>query len=802
MPAVVGGTRRARSRSSAGRPISWKNQDYLVSVPFLEILMTNWFRRLGKFIRGDQLARKSVRYRPVVVSLEDRWLLASGFLQTNLVSDIPGLAAVLDANLINPWGLTASATSPFWVSDNNAGVSTLYNGQGAIVPLVVTIPTNTITEPPTLGSPSGTVANTFGTGFDVTPGGPSAAFLFDTEDGNIDAWAGGNIATVEVNNPDAGFKGLTLGTDSAGDNLLYAANFVQGTIDVYDQNFQQVQGSPGGNTGQSPITLAGTFTDPNIPAGYAPFNIQNINGNLYVEYAKFDPTTTEGLPGAGGFVDVYNPDGVLLTAQQPLISNGALNAPWGVALAPSNFGKFSNDLLVGNFGDGFINAFDPTTGQLRGQLTLANGQPFQEDDLWALRFGNGGAAGATSTLFFTAGIDDQMHGLFGSLQALPHLGRNADLLTNLANAPQQTVPTVPANGDQNPYGVAFVPQDFPSGGTLQPDDILVSNFNNSDNVQGTGSTIVRITPDGQQSVFFQGAPGLGLTTALGVLKSGFVIVGSVPATADGTVQQGSLLILDSSGNVVSQLSDSALLNGPWDLAVNDLGDRAQVFVSNVLSGSVTRLDLRIPNGGTPIVESETQIASGYAHRPDENALVVGPTGLAFDPVRDILYVASTADNEIFGIPNAAVSQRDHGKGFVAVRDRAHLHGPLGLVLAPNGDLIVANGDAVNQDPNQLNELVEFTPTGRFVGQFQIDNGPAGGAFGLAVSSAGGRLRFAAVDDNTNTLQIWTFRQKSATDDRSSFSPAPHAAADEVFRLLAESFAEARHHGSDFLFDLL
>jgi uncharacterized protein (TIGR03118 family) len=743
--------------------------------------MLRWFRHLKKHTRHPGAARKPVRYRPAIELLEGRCLLSSGYLQTNLVSDIQGLANTFDPHLVNPWGLTASGRSPFWVSNNNSGTSTLYNGQGGIVPLVVTIPTNTITTPPTLGSPTGTVFNTFGTGFDVIPGNPktSAAFLFDTEDGNIDAWAGGKQATVEVNNPSAGFKGLTLGTDMAGDNLLYAANFVQGTIDVYDQNFLQVQGAAGGNTGKSPITLAGTFSDPSLPKGYAPFNIQNLDGKLYVEYAIFDPTTTEGLPGKGlGIVDVYNTDGVLLTPHH-LISGGHLNAPWGVVLAPSNFGRFSNDLLVGNFGDGRINAFDPMHGTFLGRLTLSNGKPFQEDDLWALRFGNGAKNSSgvvlapTNTLYFTAGIDDQAHGLFGSLQAIPKIGRHDPIVTNLPSAAQQVLSTVPPNGDLNPYGVAFVPDHFEGKGMLHPGDILVSNFNNSSNTQGTGSTIVRIAPDGQHSVFFNGIPGrsLGLTTALTVLKSGFVVVGNVPTDANGVATQGSLLILDSNGKVVTELSDSALLNGPWDLAVNDHGDNPQLFVANVLSGTVTRIDLHIPDDGMPVVESETQIASGYTHRTDPNALVVGPTGLAFDAKKDVLYVASTADNAIFAISHADTTMGDHGMGRLVVRDDTHLHGPLGLVLAPNGDLIVANGDAVNPDPSQPNELVEFTPKGKFVGQVQLDmtkdksgNVIPGAAFGLAVSIDDGLLRFAAVDDTTNSLIVWTFKVGRSGED--------------------------------------
>jgi uncharacterized protein (TIGR03118 family) len=707
--------------------------------------MRTWFRNPRPAMRPrPNVQRTSARL--ALEQLEDRHLLSApgGFVQTNLVSDIPGLAQVTDPNLLNPWGLTASSNSPFWVANNVSGTATLYNGQGGIVPLVVNIPTNT---PGIVGSPTGTVFNTLGSGFNVsetvdgTTKTGSSAFLFDTEDGIIAGWSPGvdrANALIAVNNPGAGYTGLAIGTDSAGQTLLYAANFVQGTIEVFDQNFQAVTSS-----------LAGSFQDAQIPAGYAPFNIQNLNGQLYVEYAQF-------ARGAGnGFVDVYSTDGVL---EQRLVQQGVLNAPWGVTIAPSNFGSLSNDLLVGNFGDGQINAFDPNSGQFLGQVTLGNGQPFQEGNLWALQFGNGSGSGATNTLYFTAGIRGQQHGLFGSLQALPNLAPSDPLLPSLANAALQTFSTVPANGDQNPYGVAFVPQDIQSGGVLQPGDVLISNFNDNANVQGTGSTIVRISADGQQSVFFQGGPGLGLTTALGVLKSGFVIVGNVP-TSNGTAQQGSLLILDSNGNVVTQLTDSSL-NGPWDLALNDQGNLAQVFVSNVLSGSVTRINLSIPAGSTPIVESETPIASGYASQTDPNALVVGPTGLAFDPSSGTLYVASTADNGIYAIANAGTAGSDQGMGQLVVQDNTHLHGPLGLALAPNGDLIVSNGDAINADPNQPNELDEFTTTGQFVGQFQVDNGNSGAAFGVAVSSDSGEIRFAAVDDNTNTLDLWTFQQQT------------------------------------------
>lgn len=320
-----------------------------------------------------------------------------------------------------------------------------------------------------------------------------------------------------------------------------------------------------------------------------------------------------------------------------------------------------------------------------------------------------------------------------------------------------SVSTVPANGDVNPYGAAFVPVGFPTGGTIQPGDLLVSNFNAQSNLQGTGTTIVSITPSGRQSVFFQGPAGLGLTGALAVLKNGFVIVGSMPTTdgTSATVEPGSLLVLNSSGKEVAQVSVPALINGPWGMAVHDNGPKAQIFIANVLNGTVERFNLQVTNHGKGMaIGTAATIASGYAHRGDPAALELGPAGLAFDSHNDILYVASTLDNKIYAIPNAATIRRSHGTGRVVFANQADLHGPIGLALAPNGDLLAANGDAVNADPNQQSEIVEFTPRGKFVGQFSIDPTAAGAPFGIAVGTFGRKVGFAAVNDVNNTVEAW------------------------------------------------
>ena len=332
-----------------------------------------------------------------------------------------------------------------------------------------------------------------------------------------------------------------------------------------------------------------------------------------------------------------------------------------------------------------------------------------------------------------------------------HIG-GAGFLPN----PVQMVSTVPPNGDVNPYGVAFVPQGFP-GGLLNAGDILVSNFNNSMNLQGTGTTMVRITPQAQLSVFFTAQAGQqGLSTALGILKEGLIIVGNFPST-DGTCAtagNGNLLVINSIGQQVQTITDQNFINGPWDMALYDTGSgTVYAFVTNGLTGTVTRLDMTI-SGGLLNVQSKTTIASDYMFQCDPVTFVDAPTGLVYDPTHDLLYVASTLDNAVFVVPNATTRTGSAGTGQVVYRDSIHLHGPLAMEAAPNGDLLVSNNDAVNPDPNQPSEIVEFTTSGLFVKQISVDPN-FGGSFGLNVQVSGHTARFAAVDDNVPVLDIWT-----------------------------------------------
>jgi uncharacterized protein (TIGR03118 family) len=691
-------------------------------------------------------------------------------VETNLVSDIPGLAPHTDPALLNPWGFTVSSRGDFLISDNNGGNAALFAADGTALGAPIVMPPPGGSPAGSTGAPTGQVLNA-SSDFVISEGGRSApaAALFSTEDGTIIGFnsavdPSNGILAADQSAAGAVYKGLALGS-AGGANYLYAANFRSGTVDVFDTNFALHTFS------------AGQFADPNPVAGFAPFGIKILNGSLFVTYAKQNAAKHDDVEGPGnGFIDEFDTSGTFLMRFASGTAAGGtlteLNSPWGMAIAPDDFGKFEGALLVGNFGDSHVSAFRLKTGRFLGQLEDPDGQPlvlvggFQGPNtkgLWGIGFGNGEGGAGERTLFFASGINDEADGLFGMVnaaddQASPH----APILPNLPASPTFSASTIPPNGDLNPYGVAFVPNGFAGGGPLRPGDILVSNFNDSNNQQGTGTTIVRVTPDGQRSLFFQGAAGLGLDTALGVLRRGFVIVGSLPTTIDAngnTVPQppGSLLILDRHGRLVETLTDPQLLDGPWDLAVHDEGGRAQVFVSNVLNGTVTRIDLKIRGHGAPIVERMTRIASGYGFHADPAAVVVGPTGLAYDARKDILYVASTADNAIFAIGDARDREGDAGTGRLVYRDDAHLHGPLGLALAPNGDLITANGDAPTVNPpgsGQQNELVEFTPGGQFVGQFMLDPGGPGAAFGLAVTSSHKETRLAAVNDNTNMLEDW------------------------------------------------
>jgi uncharacterized protein (TIGR03118 family) len=327
---------------------------------------------------------------------------AAPYIQTNLVSDLAGLAQTTDPALKNPWGVSESGSSPFWISDQGTGESTLYTVHG----------TTFISEPSlsvTTSGPTGQVNNST-TGFVVNGTGQPASFIFANLNGTITAWNGslgtgpGTPAAVEVTTAGASYTGLAIDKST---QQIYAANDKAGTIDVFNSAFQPVHLS------------AGAFVDPNLPAGLVPFNVQEINGQIYVTYASSSGHTAQTTAAAGaGVVAVFSTNGSFV---KQLISGSNLASPWGVTLAPTNFGKFGGDLLVGNFSfdDSGINAFNPTTGALEGTIPIDVGVGNTAGGLWDLTFGNGGSGGSTDVLYFTDGINGEQNGLFGAISAVP-----------------------------------------------------------------------------------------------------------------------------------------------------------------------------------------------------------------------------------------------------------------------------------------------------------------------------------------------------------------------------------------------
>jgi uncharacterized protein (TIGR03118 family) len=329
--------------------------------------------------------------------------LAQHYTITDLTADNSSTSPApnIDPNLVNPWGMSRSSTSPWWISDNGTWVSTLYDSTGLPKSLVVSIP---LPNGQPGGTPTGTVYNYTGA-FEVGPG-QSAFFLFATEDGTISGWnpnANATSAIVKVNRSgNAVYKGLALATTAQGPRL-YATNFQSGGVEVFEGHFH-------------PVHVVGGFLDPNLPANYAPFGIQNVGGNIVVTFAHRKPGSKDEDHGAGlGFVDVFDVSGKLLLRLQ----HGAFfNAPWGIAQAPGDFGPFSHRLLIGNFGDGWIHAFNAVSGKLEGALLDQNGSPIAIGGLWGLSFGGENAnSGPATELFFTAGANDENDGIFGTITA-------------------------------------------------------------------------------------------------------------------------------------------------------------------------------------------------------------------------------------------------------------------------------------------------------------------------------------------------------------------------------------------------
>lgn len=327
----------------------------------------------------------------------DAW---AGYAAKNLVSDIPGAARRTDFNLVNPWGIAVGSSGTIWVANNGTGTSTLYDQTGVPQDLVVTIPASATNTDG--ANPTGIVFNS-GPGFVVSENGVSgpSIFIFVSEDGSISGWSPTVVSDHAIIAVDDGaegavYKGAALGESSSG-LRLFVTNFSEGKVSIYDDTFAEIEDDE-------------AFVDPEVPPGYSPFGIENINGLIYVTYAKRDADGEDDVPGRGhGFLAVFDADGNLVNH---LASRGPLNSPWGLTLAPSDFGNFSGALLVGNFGDGEIHGYDPTTGAFLGTMHKPDKTPLRLDELWALHT-------IDNQVFFTAGIVEEEHGLFGVIQTRP-----------------------------------------------------------------------------------------------------------------------------------------------------------------------------------------------------------------------------------------------------------------------------------------------------------------------------------------------------------------------------------------------
>jgi uncharacterized protein (TIGR03118 family) len=426
----------------------------------------------------------------------------NSYQQTNLVSDMAGVAAHTDPKLINPWGISFFPGQPFWISDNNSGYSTVYDANGVTQLAPVLIPAPPGHNSP--ATPTGTVINTTG-GFIV--GGASSQFLFATEDGTISGWNGTGNAILAVDHSTAGavYKGMAILSPACCATYLVVANFHSGLIEPYTQSF-------------APLAPPGSFTDPGLPAGYAPFNIQPIGNQVFVTYAVQDAAKHDPVNAAGnGIVDIFDLEGNFV---ERYAQNGSLNSPWGVVQASAGFGAFSNDILIGNFGDGTVNAFDPTSGDSLGQLKDQTGAALTNASLWALVFGAG--PGDTNTLYFTAGLANEGHGLFGAIT----VATSPTLDYSLTATPQSA--TVAAGGSAN-FTVTITPANgFASPVTLScaaPTGVTCT-LNPATVTPGPGAVTSMLTAMTSTSVQHYGRPRVMGTLLAGVGLFGCFFAGA------------------------------------------------------------------------------------------------------------------------------------------------------------------------------------------------------------------------------------------------------------------------------------
>lgn len=561
-------------------------------------------------------------------TLEDRANPSTAYLATDLISDQPGVAAITDPTLVNAWGISLNPNGGgFWVSANGADLSEVYGGDvaGSAIrqPFKVNIPG---------GSPTGQVFNATtefkvsGVKADGTRTSAPSAFIFASEAGDVTGWNPGVFtaagqappsknAVVGYQAPDgAVYKGMALANNGTG-NFLYLADFHNGKIDVLNSSFQKVH-------------LAGSFTDPNLPAGYAPFDVAAIGGKLYVTYAKQDAAAHDDVAGKGhGFVTVFDLSGHFL---QRLASRGHLNSPWGMALAPAGFGDFSGDLLVGNFGDGKIHAFDPTSGKEAGTLKDNTGRDVVIDGLWGLAFGNGKTAGDATSLYFAAGPDHEAHGLFGKITANP-AGTNpvtaklvgSDLVITGSRS-NDVIEVEPGRG-----GTLVVESDEQVIGTFDAASVATIRFNGF-----SGNDVFVVDPRITITVF--ASAGAGNDVLIGGNGDNILVGGTGNDVLIGG--HGRDILIGGTGHdfIAGRGGDDILIGGStiYDNNPTALFQILGVWASPTMSYNDRTAAIAVGTGGVPKLDATTVTANG------NHDILVGGSGMD--------WFFSTPPSRIFG----------------------------------------------------------------------------------------------------------------------------------------------------------
>jgi uncharacterized protein (TIGR03118 family) len=492
---------------------------------------------VGQFSRAPR--------RCCIEALEARCVLSTSYLVHDLVSDQPGVAPITDPHLVNAWGI-AVGPQAMWVSANGKDLSDVYTGDVAGAPLAkssleVNIP---------VGEPTGQVFNNTASDFVISDGANSgqAVFIFASESGVVSGWspevpppAPSTAAQIGFQASDgAVYKGIALANDSVnGQNFLYVADFHNNKVDVLDTHFTLT-------------SLGGSFIDPNLPTGFAPFNIAAINGQLYVSYAKQDSDQHDDVAGAGnGFIDVFSTDGDFV---KRLVSQGQLNSPWGMVIAPAGFGDFSNDLLVGNFGDGHINAYNPTTGAFLGALSSSKGHPVVTPGLWGLAFGNGSTAGDANTLYFAAGPDDENHGLFGKITV------NAAGTSPVSAALNEGVLTIDGSRGNDTIDVIPIGRRITVFGDFKQIGSFASASVNTIEVFGaTGNDSIFVSPLIKTATLLDG--GMGNDQIFGGGGPNILLGGPGNDTLVGGIHRDILIGGDGRDTLIGSLGDDILIGG-------------------------------------------------------------------------------------------------------------------------------------------------------------------------------------------------------------------------------------------------